>query len=249
VPVARRVLFALPDSDFDPTEVAVPWSILLHSGHDVVFASESGGQLPRADALTLEGPLPKGLLISPEAKERYQELQASPAFQKPISWSEIDPQRYDAVVLPGGHAPGMRPYLESEVLHQKLAEFWKSGRLVGAICHGVLTLARTRRADGKSVLFERRTTGLTKTMELGAHALTFLKHGRHYRTYEAFLEDEVKELLADPSQFERGPLVLSSVPKPERGFVMEDGNYLSARFPGDAWVFGRKLAERLAAQS
>lgn len=247
MPAARRVLFALPDSDFDPTEVAVPWSILLHAGHDVVFASESGGRMPQADALTLNGPLPKGLMVSPEAKERYAELQSSPAFQKPLSWAEIDPSLYDAVVLPGGHAPGMRPYLESEVLHAKLAELWRSQKLVGAICHGVLTLARTRGADGKSVLFHRRTTGLTKTMEVAAYALTFMKHGRHYRTYDAYLEDEVKGLLANPSQFERGPLVLSAVPKPEQGFVLEDASYLSARYPGDAWAFGRKLAERLGA--
>lgn len=247
VPQARRVLIPLPDRGFDPTEVAVPWSILLHAGHDVVFASESGGARPEADALTLGGPLPKGLLASAEAKERYQELLASPAFGSPLSWADVQPDRYDAVVLPGGHAPEMRPLLESDVLRQKLAAFWSLGRPVGAICHGVLALARTRGPGGKSLLFGRRTTGLTKMMEVAAYAMTFMKHGRHYRTYDAYLEDEVKSLLEDAAHFERGPLVLSAVPRPEHGFALENGHYVSSRFPGDAWVFGRKLVEKLAA--
>ncbi len=247
VPSAGRVLILLPDTDFDPTEVAVPWSILLHAGHDVAFASQSGGSMPKADALTLEGPLPKGLLISPEAKERYGELQQSLAFQRPLAWAEVDPEDYDALVLPGGHAPGMRPYLESELLREKLRAFWRTGRLLGAICHGVLALARTKDERGRSLLHGRRTTALTRMMELGAYVLTFMKHGRHYRTYDAYLETEVKALLAAPSDFEHGPVVLSAVPKPQQGFVLEDGRYLSARFPGDAWVFGRRLAEKVTA--
>jgi len=32
----------------------------------------------------------------------------------------------------------MRQYLEGEVLRQKMLEFWKLGRPVGAICHGMM---------------------------------------------------------------------------------------------------------------
>jgi putative intracellular protease/amidase len=243
----RRILAPVPDRDFDPTEIAIPWHALTRAGHEVVFASESGQQAPQADPLTLGGPLPKGLLISPEALERYRELEKDPAFQHPLRWEDIEPERYDALLLPGGHAPGMRPYLESPVLRTKLAEFWALGRPVGAICHGVLALARTQGPDGRSILFGRRTTALTKLMEFGAYAMTFLRLGKHYRTYGAYLEDEVRSLLSRPSQFERGPLVLSGKPRPEAGFVVEDGNYLSARFPGDAWVFAQRFLAKVEA--
>lgn len=244
---ARRILAPLPDRDFDPTEIAIPWHVLTQAGHSVVFASESGQGAPRADPMTLEGPLPKGLLVSSEALERYRALEKDSAFQQPLRWENIDPEAYDALLLPGGHAPGMRPYLESPALHAKLAAFWASGRPVGAICHGVLALSRTKGPDGRSVLFERRTTALTKFMEFGAYAMTFLWIGRHYRTYDAYLEDEVRSLLSRPSQFERGPLVLSGRPRPEAGFVVEDGNYLSARFPGDAWVFAQRFLAKVEA--
>ena len=243
---ARRVLIALPDRDFDPTEVAVPWHLLLHAGHDVVFADETG-ITPEADPITLDGPIPKSFRISGEAEELYRAIQLSPAFKDPLRWQDVEIDRFDALVLPGGHAPGMRPYLESAVLREKIAAFWKTGRPVAAICHGVLALARTKDASGRSVLHSKRTTALPKFMELAAYAMTFMKVGRHYRTYDAFVEDEVTSLLDLPGQFEPGPIALSARPKPDKGFVVEDGSYLSARYPGDAWALARRLMAKLDA--
>jgi putative intracellular protease/amidase len=51
------------------------------------------------------------------------------------------------------------------VLREQVTRFWATGRPVGAICHGVLVLARTRDAAGRSVLAGRRTTCLPKYME------------------------------------------------------------------------------------
>ena len=52
-----RVLMPLPDRDFDPTETAVPWRMLTHEGHEVVFATEAGGVAPAGDPLLLGGTL------------------------------------------------------------------------------------------------------------------------------------------------------------------------------------------------
>jgi putative intracellular protease/amidase len=242
-PPSRHVLAFLPDRDFDPTEVSLPWHALTQAGHRVTFATESGQGAPQADPKTLGGPLPKGLLIQPAVLARYRELERDAAFQHPLAWSAVEPTGYDALLLPGGHAPGMRPYLESPVLREKIAAFWATGRPVGAICHGVLALARTRGPDGRSLLFERRTTSLTKLMEFAAYAATFLRHGRHYRTYEMYLQDEVRSLLKHPRQFELGPLPLGE----GAGFVVEDGPYLSARYPGDAAEFAQRFLAKVEA--
>ena len=47
------------------------------------------------------------------------QLEADDAFQDPIAYDDIDPEQYDAFILPGGHAPETRPFLESEVLQQR----------------------------------------------------------------------------------------------------------------------------------
>src|ERR1700761_136283 len=104
-----RVLMPLPDHDFDVTEVAVPWKLFTEAGHDVVFATETGKQ-PAADPLLIEGVLFGQLGAEPVPKQYYAELERAAAFAKPIAWADIDPS-FDAMVLAGGHAPGMRQYL------------------------------------------------------------------------------------------------------------------------------------------
>jgi putative intracellular protease/amidase len=245
-----RVLIPLPDTDFDTTEVAVPWRLLTRAGHEVVFATERGGAPPTCDPLLLTGVIFGALGSAEEAKTFYRELQGDPAFVRPLAWEGIDPAGYQALVLPGGHAPGMRQYLGSALLQAKVAAFWRLDRPVAAICHGVLVLARARDdATGASILRDARTTCLPKYMERSAHLLTFWKLGRYYRTYPAFVEDEVKAALTDPArQFERGPRVVSArgtAYDDRAAFVLEDGRYLSARWPGDAYLFAKKLLARL----
>lgn len=246
-----RVLLPLPDHDFDVTEVAVPWQLLREAGHEVVFATESGaaGAPPAADPLLLTGVLFGQLGAADEPKRFYAEMIASDEYLHPIAWSAIEPSSYDGLLLPGGHAPGMRQYLGSLLLQSKVASFWALKRPVGAICHGVLVLARTQEAGGRSLLQGRRTTCLPKYMERSAFFLTAWLRGRYYRTYPAYVEAEVRAALASPSQFVRGPRAgtkRGTAADDRAAFVVEDGNYVSARWPGDAYLFARTFIQRLS---
>ena len=239
-----RVLTPLPDRDFDVTEVAVPWRLLTDAGHDVVFATERGGNAPDADPRLLEGVIFGKLGADDEPKAFYRQLAASDAFRSPIAWADVRPADYDALLLPGGHAPGMRQYLASAVLHGKVAEFWRLDRPVGAICHGVVVLARATDPDsGQSVIAERRTTCLPKYMERSAYFLTAWRLGRYYRTYRAYVQDEVTAALANPTQFVRGPRSTrrGTATDHSDAFVVQDGRYLSARWPGDAYLFAQRF--------
>jgi putative intracellular protease/amidase len=244
-----RVLIPLPDHDFDPTEAAVPWRMLTRAGHDVTFATETG-TAPACDPLLITGVMFGELGAKAEPKTFYAEMAASKEMGTPITWSAIEPSTFDALVLPGGHAQGMKQYLASEVLQAKVAAFAATGKPMAAICHGVLVLARAKDPKtGKSVLHGRRTTCLPKYMERVAYYLTAWKLGRYYRTYDAYVEDEVTAALSDASHFERGPFTLMKhgVADSDAGaFVVEDGNYVSARWPGDAYLFAKKILERLA---
>ncbi len=250
MPVAR-VIVPLPDRDFDVTEVAVPWRLLTRADFEVVFATEHGAE-PAADPLLLSGVLFGKLGAEPEAKDFYRELSIKPAFKRPIAWKDIDPEEYDAMLLPGGHAKGMRQYLEGEALFDRVRAFWKTRKQVAAICHGVIVLARTvDRESGRSVLFDRRTTCLPKYMERSAWLTTAWKLGDYYRTYPEYVEDEVKRCLSHPEQFIRGPLHLfakGTASDDGAAFVVDDGHYLSARWPGDAYLLAKSLIERVIAR-
>src|SRR6478609_1362034 len=246
-----RVLLPLPDTDFDVTEVAVPWQVLTGAGHEVVFATEHGAT-PAADPRLLTGVVFGQLGAADEPKRSYAAMTATEPFRAPSTWGGLRVDEFDALLLPGGHAPGMRQYLGNSSLQARVAEFWALDRPVGAICHGVLVLARAvDPGTGRSVLADRTTTCLPKYMERSAYLVTAWKLGRYYRTYPAYVEDEVRAALADPdTQSRRGPHTVGrrGTADDDRGtFVVEDGRYVSARWPGDAYAFARSFLRRLSA--
>jgi putative intracellular protease/amidase len=241
------VLFPLPDHDFDVTEVAVPWQLLREAGHQPVFATEAGAT-PACDPLLLTGVVFGKLGARPEPIAFYRELERAPEFTSPRKWSECNAAQFDALFLAGGHAPGMKQYLGSEPVQRLVADFFATPKPIAAICHGVLVAARAKRGDGHSVLHGLRTTCLPKYMERSAYLATFWRRGRYYRTYPAYVEDEVRAALAKPEDFERGPRELSKRGTRDddaHAFVVEDGRYVSARWPGDAYLIAKKLMAAL----
>jgi putative intracellular protease/amidase len=248
-----RIVVPLPDRDFDLTEVSVPWKLFTEAGHEVVFATERGAT-PATDPLLISGVVFGMLGADPEPKRFYRELQEDRSFARPIAWRDIDVSASGAMLLPGGHAQGMRQYLEGEDLFAKAAAFARTGKPLGAICHGVLVLARAKDpATGKSPIAARRTTCLPKYMERSAWLATAWRRGRYYRTYGAYVEDEVRAALDDAGkQFERGPRVLfrrGTRDDDAAAFVVEDGSFVSARWPGDAYLLAKRLLGRLAARA
>lgn len=247
--MSKTVLIPLPSDSFDPTECAIPWRILKLRGIKTQFATPDG--LPaHCDRRMLDGQglgiLAPLLIADKNAQAVYHDLKLSPEFQNPISWGEIDSSKYDGIILPGGHAPRMKEYLESEVLQKHVADFFTANKPVGAICHGVVLAARSK-TQGESVLKHRQTTALLKSQELMAWGLTCLWLGNYYRTYPQTVEDEVLSCLQSKNQFHQGPMPLfrDSIDQPERGFVVKDGNYISARWPGDAHKFALEFLELL----
>jgi putative intracellular protease/amidase len=245
-----KLLMPVPDADFDTTEVAVPWRLLTDLGHSIEFATEAGGSAPSCDPRLLTGVIFGKLGAFPEPLAFYDQLTRAPEFTSPVSWRTMDPAGYDGLILPGGHAPGMRQYLGSAELRDQVARFWALGRPVAAICHGVLVLARTNDPrTGGSVLQDKRTTCLPRYMERGAYLATAWRLGRYYRNYPAYVEDEVKAALRSPRQYLRGPRTTArgSATDDSHAFVVQDGSYLSARWPGDAYLFARRFHQMLTA--
>jgi len=228
-----RVVMPLPHRDFDPSEVAVSWRVLTGRGHEVRFATPDGAPAA-ADPIMLDGigldpwsRLPGlrrlrliGLLLraNRDARRAYAELERDPNFRAPLRWEQAQADDFDGLLLPGGHrARGMRDYLESAVLQRLVVAFFDADKPVAAICHGVLLAARSRRDDGKSILYGRRTASLTWAQERAASALAHI--GRwwdrdYYRTYvdepgqpEGFMsvEAEVTRALAAPEDYRNVP--------------------------------------------
>ena len=279
------VLIPIPQRDFDPTEVAVSWKVLSELGHQVRFATPTATPA-KADDLMVTGRgldpwgfIPGishlvgiGRVLRADARGRsaYAELLRSSAFSNPIAWAEIDGD-FDGLLLPGGHrARGMREYLESRILQDVVVGAFGDGKPVAAICHGVVVAARSiDPATGRSVLYGKKTTALTWTLEHRASSVArftrFWDRG-YYRTYDdgpgqptgyMSVQQEVTRALASAADFldvvpgtpdaalKSGGRFRDGIDDERPAFVVADGTYLSARWPGDVHTFAKRFASAL----
>jgi protease I len=248
---SKKVLMVISNEDFDPTETAIPWMILKREGYQVVFATPNGKK-GAADPIMVTG---KGLLFlkyflkaQSHAEQTYYKMIEDEGFNSPLKIKDLNVEDYEAVILPGGHAKKMRPYLESEDLYKFIGAFSETNKPLAAICHGVLVMARAKSpTSGKPLLYGRKTTALPAFMEKSGFYLTCLWMGKYYLTYDKTEEEEVRESLKNKEDWIRGPFSLQkdSEKNLAPGFVVRDGNYLSARWPGDIHKFTQTLLDML----
>lgn len=281
-----KILVPIPNRDFDPTEVAVSWRILRDAGHEVLFATPDGATsaadplMISGEGLDLWGFIPGlkklrliGLALRAQAPARaaYKLLMQDAHFQSPATYLDLRVQDFDALLLPGGHAKGMRIYLESGLLQAVVADFFDANKPVAAVCHGVVLVARSiSKKTGKSVLHGRKTTALTWKLEKSGWDLTrfFARFwdANYYRTYGETagepvgyhgVQQEVTRALASPADFvdvtpetpnhflKTSGLARDTLNNSKPAWVVRDGNYVSARWPGDVHTFAKTFASML----
>ncbi len=177
------------------------------------------------------------------------DMQRDDSFLNPLKYVDARESDFAAIFLPGGHDKGIREYLESNVLQRLVVDFFVAKKPVAAICHGVVLVARSINPDtGESVIHDYKTTSLLRSQELLAFNMTRLWLQDYYLTYpDLTVEDEVRSVLSDDENFLRGPkpLFRDAIDHLDRGFVVRDRNYLSARWPGDAYSISLELAAML----
>jgi putative intracellular protease/amidase len=234
----------------------------------------SGRGLDIWSALPVLGTVPLiGLVLraNKDGREAYLAMLRSPEYQRPVGWAQASLDGIDALLLPGGHrARGMRSYIDSDILHRLVVDAFARGIVVAAICHGVLLAARSvDPGTGCSVLYGRKTTALTWAMERMAWQLTRTTRfwdRNYYRTYTEepgqpggymSVQSEVTRALKDPTDFcdvARGSphwrlktsgMARDTATNSRPAFVVDDGNYVSARWPGDTHTFAAVVSQKL----
>ena len=288
----KTIIIPLPSKDFDPTEVSIPWKTLKNDGFDVVFATVDGkrgycdsvmitgegldpwGWIPGLKKFRIIGLLLRGNKTSRTA---YQELEQDDNFLHPKRYTELKVSDFAGMALPGGHASGIKQYLEDKTLQHFVAEFFETlddkgnHKPIAAICHGVVLAARSQSLTlNKSILFGKKTTALTWTLEKSAWDLTkyFARFWdpNYYRTYMETKDDpagywsvesEVKRALEDASDFLDVPsnvrhhflkasgMFRDTNNNDKPSWVVSDGNYVSARWPGDVHAMTKIFISKL----
>jgi putative intracellular protease/amidase len=254
----HQVVFATPEGAMAPADD------LMVSGQGL----DPWGAVPGLRSVAVVG---RVLRANTDGRRAYAALQRDPAFRAPLRWADLRQGEFDGLLLPGGHRRrGMQAYLESPVLQGLVADFFEQDKPVAAVCHGVLVAARSQSpVTGLSVLHGRRTTALTWQLERTAWAVarrTRFWDPDYYRTYTEepgqppgymSVQQEVTRALARPEDFLDVPPEAPDFRRKTSGrardtetdarpaWVVRDGNYISARWPGDVHTFARTFSELL----
>jgi protease I len=133
---AKKILMLVGDYVED-YEVMVPFQTLLTIGHTVhaVCPGKQAGQKVRTAIHDFEG------------DQTYSEKPGH-NFQLTATFAEIQPETYDALVIPGGRAP---EYIRlQEPVLAMVRHFAQANKPIAAICHGAQVLAAAGVLVGKT---------------------------------------------------------------------------------------------------
>lgn len=135
-------------------EVAHPYAEFDKAGYQVDFASLSG-DTPYLDALNLADD-PDNL--------RFLTGKGWADMQKAVKLDTVDVKAYHAVFVPGGLAP-MVDMPEAPLLKQVIAETWERNAVVGAVCHGPVSLLNVKLSDGSYLVNGKNIASFTTAEE------------------------------------------------------------------------------------
>ncbi|UYZ13391.1 type 1 glutamine amidotransferase domain-containing protein [Brevibacillus sp. WF146] len=149
------------------SEFAEAYTMFNEQGWDVVVASPLGGKAP-------VDPASVGEEMDPSFAEAAKRLENT------VKLSDLSHERFDAIFLPGGHG-AMYDLPTDQKLQSLLRDFYESGKVVAAVCHGPAALVGTVLSDGSPLVAGKRVNAFTDREEaetgLASH-LPFLLESR-----------------------------------------------------------------------
>lgn len=137
-------------------EVAHPYAEFDRADYQIDFASLTG-DTPYLDALNLAGDPDNLAFLTGKGWE---------TMQKAAKLSNVDVSTYDAVFVPGGLAP-MVDMPENALLKKVIKETYERNAVVGAVCHGPVSLLNVKLSDGSYLVNGKNITSFTDEEEKG----------------------------------------------------------------------------------
>ncbi|MBV9917589.1 MAG: type 1 glutamine amidotransferase domain-containing protein [Solirubrobacterales bacterium] len=200
------------------SELTHPYFKFTEAGWEVDIFSPAGGKC-EADAMS-----------DPEDASQWQAedvisrgYKHDPGFVKRIESTrgvdELKVEDYDVLVVAGGQGP-MFTFEKAENLQRKFAEFYESGKVTAALCHGTAILRYAKLSNGQPLVTGKTVTGFANVEEDFADEAVWdagaLERDKHVMPWR--IEDEVKKLGANYIQAGLW-----------KGFAVRDGNLVTGQ--------------------
>lgn len=261
---AANVLVVLSDSDhldlkdekvfatgFYLNELMQPVKLLLDAGHSVTFATPTG-KAPTLDKSSADKMYFNNDIAAFQAhKTLLDDLKITSPDESPVisltRVEQIGYEHFDAVYIPGGHAP-MQDLLYSAELGKLLNNFHEHNKTTALVCHGPIALLSTL----------SNPADFTRQLETGgkASARDWTYAGYKFTVISNQEEELAKGLLNGGTMkfypqtaLEQSGGVFSSNTTPWTSHVVIDRELVTGQNPGSASDVGKAIVERLKSLS
>lgn len=199
-------------------ELTHPVEVYDKAGIDFDIASPKGGLAP-FDGFDLKDQATLDFWTN--ASHRHK-------IANSIKLSEVDPSKYAAIQLVGGHGP-MWDFVNNPELDAIIRSIHGRNGIISAVCHGPAGLLNVTLADGQRLIKGKKLTGFTAEEEAA-------------RAYDKIVPFELEGALkAAGAAFEEAPIFQSR--------VVVDGRLITGQNPASAREFGEAVVKALEARS
>ncbi len=200
------------------SELAHPYYEFSQKGYEVEIFSPDGG---RCEADAMSDPNDSSGYSSTDLISQgfihTESLRSLIDQTRPIA--DLDIADFDALVVAGGQAP-MFTFENAVELQKKFVEFYESGKVTAALCHGTAILRYAKLSNGDYLAKGKTVTGFANSEEDFADNAVWeyglLPRDKHVMPWR--IEDELKVLGANYVQAGLW-----------RGFAIRDGNLITGQ--------------------
>lgn len=201
---------------YELTELSRAYYVFLANGFEVDVASPKGGKPPVIIDDEDMGVYDFAFLNDPVAQEKTKNT---------IPVYDVDVNEYQAVYFIGGKG-AMYDFPNNTHIQSIVSTYYRSGKVIGAVCHGPAALVNVTLEGGGPILKGKSVTSFTNNEEL------FLIPGAK-SIFPFLLEDK---LIENEANFIEGTMYLDN--------VIQDGNIITGQNPWSTW----RLAETMIRQ-
>lgn len=202
------------------------YDVVEKAGFKMDIASTEGGFVPLDPASLLLTEVAGNVGYKNSIARRYEDRKFMDHLSNSIKLSEeISADDYDAIYLAGGHGT-MFDFKDNEVLQRLVAEFYETGKVVSAVCHGPCGFLDVKLSDGNFLVTGKKLTAFSWMEE---------ELAKRDKAVPYNLEEELKKRGA---QYSKAMI-------PQTAHIVEDDLLITGENPASALGVGEAVVKRI----
>lgn len=202
---------------YELTELARAYYVFKANGFEVDIASPLGGKPPVVLDDDDMGPFDYAFLNDSEAQYKTSHT---------IPVDDVIATEYQAIFFAGGKG-AMFDFPKNKTIQTIVRDYYESGKVVGAVCHGPAALVNVQLTNGRPLIENKLVSGFTNKEEL-------LLISDAATLFPFLLQDK---MIAQGARFSEGALYLEN--------VNVDKNLVTGQNPWSTWAMAEAMIQQM----